>query len=416
MATAVADGASGARRNDKAAAKAGREISVSDAFSLGWNVCLLYASGEQPEWQEQSGLPDRLPSPSVFSEPERSLIRLGQVRNAVHRLSSRFPAREGEESLFAGASVQIEALIPRGPGIDGGSNPQENVRQAHRALARALSVCDARLAKAYHLGCDLACTCNKPKDRASLEEEFERRRIAQIGEALADLTSLLPDHSSRAVRLSCAEWRRWVQTPELSVAQAGDDAASPPPQGFERAKVRAVGKTREIDWSKEGDMVRKCLVRQGEVWRALLSGEKPGTAMLELQDYFATGARALKNAIKLLRGVWIPIVIALLLLLAGCLLLVTNEGALTKAAGLVTVAGSAGITWKGILGGLGPVIDQIQDPVWGAALDEEIAAAITCLPEGAQEVTEEAKKAAPAAGPQPSALAAEVEAQPGRVV
>ena len=378
------------------------QVAVAHAFSLGWNLCILYSSGERPTWEEPAEPPKRLPSPSLFSEAEHSLIRLGQVKSAIDRLTDRFPTRDGAESPFSPASTQIEALVPRAPGVGGGGSVKANLCQAHLALTRALSEADARLAKAYHLGCDLAFVCHAPHDLDSLREEFDRKRIAEIGEPLADLTSLFPDHSCRAVRLSCAEWRRWLQEPKLSIAEAGD-ADSEPPEGIERARARA-RKPRDLVWSKDGEEVQRSLVRQGEMWRALLSGEKPGTAMLELQDYFSTGARALKHAVRLLRGVWIAAIAAILLLAFGSFLLVRDDGAFATAAGLVGVAGSLGITWKGIFGSLGPVVAQIQGPVWGAALDEEIAIAITCLPAGARELSEKAKLAAPAAGPQPRAL------------
>lgn len=390
------------------------KVPVSQTFSLGWNICLLYLSGEQADWEQPAEPPDRLPSPSFFSEPEHSLIRLGQVRSTIHHLSSNLPADNvGNASAFSDVSVEIEVLFPD-PRRVGGGDPRVNLSQAHLALTQVLSETDPRLAKSYHLGCDLAAICNAPHDLTSLQAEFQRDHIAQVGEALADLTSLFPDHSCRAVRLSCAEWRRWVETPELSIAEVGENGSGPP-TGLKQARVRAARKTRSLDWSLDGEEVRRSLVRQGDVWRALLSGEKPGTAMLELQDYFATGARALKNAFKLLGGMRIPLALVVLLLVLGCVLLVSDAGALAKAGGLVAIVSSAGLTWKGFLGGLGPVVEQIQKPVWGAALDEVIAGAITLLPTGAQEASIDASEAAPASGPQPEALVARPDGGPAGV-
>jgi hypothetical protein len=404
MESATADSKKQERSENRAGALAAPKVPVSQTFSLGWNICLLYLSGEQAKWKQPAEPPDRLPSPSFFSEPEHSLIRLGQVRSTVHHLSSSLSGENGGGSAFSTVSTKIEVLFPD-PTQTGGNDPRVNLSQAHLALTQVLSETDPRLAKAYHLGCDLAAVCNAPHDLASLQAEFQRDHIAQVGEALADLTSLFPDHSCRAVRLSCAEWRRWVEVPELSVAEVGENGSGPP-TGLKQAKARAVRKTRGLDWSLDGEEVQRSLVRQGDVWRALLSGEKPGTAMLELQDYFTTGARALKKAFKLLGGMKIPLAAVLLLLVLGCALLVSDAGAAAKVGGLVAIASSAGLTWKGFLGGLGPVVEQIQKPVWGAALDEVIAGAITLLPTGAQEASIDASEAAPASGPQPEALVA----------
>lgn len=377
------------------------DVSVTRAFDLGWNLCLLYTSGESPERPAYAQPPPRLPSPSRFSESQRSLIRLSQVRSSIDHLDRRFPTREAGGSPFGAAGVQIDALMPAVGAAVFGGDPRVNICQAHLHLAEALSVSDPRLAKAYHLGCDLAYTCYAPHDLPSLKEQFKRKRIAQLGEALADLTSLLPEHAGRAVRLSCSEWQRWVKGSQIEDSGGSSETR----RGDERSRAR-IGR-QQFDWPQDGEEVLRALRRQGEIWRALLSGEKHGEEMLELQAYFATGARALKNAFRLLRGLLLPIAIALLFLAIGAWLLVKDEGAAATAAGLVTVAGAVGITWKGILGGLGSVVAKVQGPVWGAALDEEIATSITCLPKGAKEVSARPEQAAPASGPQPEALADE---------
>ncbi len=368
-------------------------IPVSQAFSLGWNVCLLYLSNAVPSWEEWRDAPERLPAPSGFSEREQSLIRLGQVRSTIDRFNAQFATSGGDGSLLSRASGHLNAL----DGDQHGErpDPRRDLYHAHRALSQALSAGDPRLAKAYHLGVSLATISNAPRDERSLKQEFGRPNIAQLGEGLADLSSLFPDHASRAVRLSCGEWRRWVEKPE-----------------YGRSGPISIGSAREMVWGDDGDDIRASLARQGEVWRALLSGEKSGVAMLELHAYFATAVRALKHGARLVRGVLLPIAVALVLLLVGSFLLVKNPGAGATALGVVTVAGAVGITWKGILGGLGSVAARLQRPVWGAALDEEIAAAITLLPPDARPVPEEADEAAPASGPQPEALATDAEPQP----
>jgi hypothetical protein len=383
---------------------------VNQAFNLGWNMCLLYRSGATPGWRTVSSIPELLPSPRSFDPAERSQIRMGQIRSAIDHFDNQLRTPDGHKS-FAIAGGHIERLRP--PPVEAPVvatvNPRECIFEAHLALAEALGASDARFAKAYHLGVSLACVTQASVDRESLEREFERDRIARLGEWLADLASLLPDHSSRVVRLSCAEWRHWVENPTIRVAEAAlaekeVDPDSNSPGRIARVKARTDRDTRTLEWSKDGKRVKRALVRQGDVWRALLSGEKEGPAMLELQDYFATGTRALKDGARLMRGMLVPLCAALALLAVGFWLLVKFEGAGATAFGIATVAGALGITWKGIIGSLGGVADKLQEPVWGAALDEQIAASITKLPSGAQAESEDAEKAAPASGPQPDLL------------
>jgi hypothetical protein len=383
-------------------------VPVSQAFSLGWNVCLLYLANTLPTWEQWEDAPERLPAPSDFSAQEQSLIRLGQIRSAIDRFNGHFARTDGNGSLLAAAGGHLESLSPHAQNEGEQPDPRRDLYKAHLALSRALSAGDARLAKAYQVGVSLAAICNSPQNPKMLGEEFDRLKIAQLGEGLADLSSLFPDHSSRAVRLSCGEWRRWVEKPEFDPLESpGQSAAAGAAGHYARAKAIATREPpRKMEWARDGEEIRAALVRQGEVWRALLSGEKSGTAMLELHAYFATGVRALKHGVRLLRGVLVPILVAVALLLFGSFLLVKDPGAGATALGVVTVAGAVGITWKGILGGLGSVASRLQKPVWGAALDEEIAAAITLLPTGARAVSEEAEEAAPAPGPPPDAFTA----------
>ncbi len=383
---------------------------VNQAFNLGWNMCLIYRTGKVPGWRSYDSTPEQLPSPRSFSSAELSQIRLGQIRSAIDHFGKQLHTPAGHKS-FASAGSHITKLNPppEEASATGKPDPRRCIFDAHLALAEALSASDARYAKAYHLGVSLASATHTTVDQGSLHREFTRDRIARIGEWLADLASLFPDHSSRVVRLSCAEWQRWVEDPtvrsaEAEIAEKEIDPSEDPPSLAARIRARADHDTRALDWEHDKKSVKRALVRQGDIWKALLSGEKEGPAMLELQDYFKTGRRALKDGVKLLRGMLIPALLAVVLLIFGSWLLLKNEGAGATAVGVATVAGALGITWRGILGSLGAVADKLQEPVWGAALDEQIAASITRLPSGAQAANRPAEKAAPASGPQPDLL------------
>lgn len=384
----------------EASGESSPEVSISQAFGLGWNICCLFLPGDGMA-RSGNGRPDRLPSPRLFSDDQRLEIRLGQVRMALSHLESGVPVPGGKDAVELEAAEHLAVLESNGgpPPSPTDAERTQALRDAHVALARDLSCRDPRLAKAYHLGVALADTCHPPADRESLEEAFDPARTAQIGEWLADLTAALPHHAGRAVRLSCATWRQWVDDPQfeptVTSQREGDEAGR-----MRRAKALATRDTDELEWSRDGRQVRRALVRQGEVWRALLTGEKPGNAMLELQDYVSAAGRSLRHGLRLIKGLWPAFLVALILLVAATWILVANDSAAAKVIGIVTLAGSVGVTWKGIFGGVGSVVAKLQRPVWGAALDEEVAAAITELPNGARLSGEKASAAAPAAGPE----------------
>jgi hypothetical protein len=112
--------------------------------------------------------------------------------------------------------------------------------------------------------------------------------------------------------------------------------------------------------------------------------------------------QTLRRMVRLLRGVWIPVGVGLAVFLGGLLVLVDNGSTGKLLAGVATVTGAIGFTWKGTLGAIGQVATNLEHPVWGAELDDEIAQAITKLPPGADLNWEEPKDAAPASGPQPA--------------
>jgi hypothetical protein len=369
-------------------------IPVSQAFSLGWNLARLYLSGESPCMQQWGPPPQRLPSPGTLSEAERSLIRLGQVKATIRRLDNQLASLNHDAALGETVEREVQSLEPTENGLAGSEDPRASLCSAHLGLGRALSCCDGRLAKSYQLGISLATTCYGPEGPQSLEAEFNRHRIAQLGEWLADLSALFPDHASRAVRISCTTWRRWVEDPQI--------------------KNNRIGKATPIGWEEEWIPVRRSLARQGEVWRALLADEKPATGMLELRNYVSAGGRALRNGIVLVRRLWPWLLAIVALFLFGLWALATKNTAGSTVAGIAAVTASLGISWKGVLGGIGGIVTKLDSAVWGAALDEEVGDAITILPPGADVSNEDAETIVPACGPNPEALALleEVEAQP----
>jgi hypothetical protein len=123
---------------------------------------------------------------------------------------------------------------------------------------------------------------------------------------------------------------------------------------------------------------------QGKLWRALLSGEKLGTDMLETKNYLDAASGLLRRirAVVLRSIVRFPFLSLLVVgLFAGGVLLILSQGTKASiAAGLGGILASLGISWKAIGASVGKVVAKLEQPLWGAELDAAIVDAITLLP------------------------------------
>ena len=179
-------------------------------------------------------------------------------------------------------------------------------------LLEALTVSDVLLGKAYGLGRAIAETAPLPANAITGEQRagqfrcmFDAGRVITIKDWLADLKTLLPDHTAYAVSRSLHDWQGWV-------AGALDTA----------------------DWAGARSAIRV----QGRLWRELLTGEKAARDILSLSDYLAAGRR---GTIELLWRFWW--VIAGAALLTGGIIYAGSN--LHGVPDLVRVVGS--IAWDG---------------------------------------------------------------------
>jgi hypothetical protein len=215
----------------------------------------------------------------------------------------------------------------------------------------ALSATDFRLGKAYGIGAALMNLTTRPPEQPDLKAHLSDARMAPILAAIDDLSSALPAHAGHGVRESLREWQKSV-VDESPVAP--DEPAT---------------------WLQ--------LARQGELWRAVLAGEKSGSDLLEIEDYVDAADRLSKR----MRGVAFRLVkqfpavcILIVALFAGGVLLVAltnSEAAIVAGAG--TILASLGLTWRGVGRMLGGLASKLERPLWGAELDIAVTQAITLL-------------------------------------
>jgi hypothetical protein len=219
------------------------------------------------------------------------------------------------------------------------------------AVLAILSAVDFKLSKAYALGRGLMNVTSRPTATTTLSEHLSAERVAPIVADIDDLSSALAAHAGHSVRASLVEWRASV-----------------------RSRSEVVPETQET-WL--------CLARQGELWRALLTSEKLGLHMLEIEDYVDAAERLSRRmrtvALRLVRR--FPEVVAgvILLFALGVFLITVTDNDAALVAGAGSVLASLGLTWRGVGRSLGGLAGKLERPLWGAELDTSITRAITLL-------------------------------------
>ncbi len=313
------------------------------SFALGWQMSELYNPGR---WPGKDAQPDAdLPGLGELGGSQRAELGLRQIQVGLTSLENKIKAA----GLDVPSVAEAEGKLPA-------AKPEETYRAAifklHVELLTTLTATHFRLGKSYGLGRALADTTRLPEDLKSLHEQLHLHRIATLRAWISDLTSLFPPHAGHSVNDSLNEWVTWAE------AQSEDGP---------------------LDTKN-----KRLLRRQGERWRALLSGEKRGTDDLELSEYVDAGVQAFSHTGKLawqFAKRFLPGIIAVLILIAGSLALVlTNPDAGEAAAGGLGLLASIGITWKGVGATLGKALAQAERPIWEAALDVEIVKAMSLLP------------------------------------
>jgi hypothetical protein len=318
---------------------------VAVAFMLGWQMAELYRPHRRRRTKPLSQ--EDLPGLGALEDSARIKILVDQVQAGLTRLHDTV-------SVTGLSSPDISELRPKLEGAD-----EQRRRQAvwglHMDTIALLTAANFRFGKAYGLGRALADTCRKPENCGEVCEELGRRRIANLLGWLDELSSALPQHAGHSVAASLERWR--------DCAAQWKDGTSP---------------------ISDDELLRR-LRRQGELWRALLSGEKHGSEMLEIDNWLDVAHGFMRRAGRIGRGLVLRMPLLTLLILAlfalgVWLMLRQHAEPASIVAGAAGIVGSLGLTWKGIGGTLGQLLEKLEQPLIGAATDQAIADAITLLP------------------------------------
>lgn len=314
---------------------------VASAVTLGWYLAALShpgtttatAAAARGDLMTLTALTDRAVAAFCLDQVK---VACGKLRGLVEQATLEMPGIEELERCVDAAE-------------DGARRDAADVLDA-RALA-VLSAADARLGKAYGVGRALMVLTTPPAEGAALAESLTEQRIAPVLAAVDDLVSALPPHAGHSVARSIVEWQRSVADRSTVVPDG--------PEGW---------------WQ---------LARQGELWRALLSGEKSGLDMLEIPDYLDAADRLAQRmrgmaAQVLKRFGWLVALVVGLFALGVVLVLVSGKSA-AVVAGAGTILASLGLTWRSAGQSLGALAGKLERPLWGAELDVAITQAITLL-------------------------------------
>jgi hypothetical protein len=323
---------------------------ICRAVALGWQVAQLFHSPVHrgPACDPERG--DHLPGRSDFPGASQSTWLGEQIQSQMGLLVGEVPP------VLAGAMSDVLTLLTdpdrsRDATLDA-------VFTLHCRLLEALSVADFLLGKAYGLGRAIAETTLLPANASTGDQRqdqfrsmFESGRLMTIKDWLADLKTLLPDHTAYAVSRGLHDWQQWV-------------AENPP--------------------ADDRDDARSAIRVQGRVWRELLTGEKAARDVLSLSDYLATARR---GAGQVLRRFWWAItgtaVLAAGIIYAGSYLHAIPDP-VRVAGGIAWLAGAAGLFSRAVSVVLGQGITRTEGWLWQIELDGSVAAATTYLPPGAR--------------------------------
>jgi len=353
------------------------DAQVATAIALGWYLAALGHPGKVA--QTAAAVRSSSTGLGVLTEGQTVAFCKGQVtvafaklRDLVEQAGLSLPDREIKELSDCIASAQDDARRKAAGEVDS------------KALS-ALSAADFRLGKAYGIGAAMMNLTTRPSPGVTLREHLTEAGIAPVVAAIDDLSSALPPHAGHSVRESLREWQTSIE-PQSSVAPEAPET-----------------------WLQ--------LARQGELWRAVLAGEKAGRDLLEIDDYVDAADRLSKRmrevAIRLVKRFPEVSVAVLVLFVIGVGLIALTDSAAAIVAGAGTILASLGLTWRGVGRSLGGLAGKLERPLWGAELDTAIKQAITLLERKEdRDVSKERRAVAVALGETTEAAAGREEPAP----
>ncbi len=281
-----------------------------------------------------------LPGVGKLGPKDRNKLRVAQLSRGLNLLAS----ATGDEEL---KRLNNEVRKSAKQGIV----PNNDCGRLHVELLSALTVADFRLGKGYGLGRALfelsreSPLGDTPGYRQALERRLAEKHLGKLIAWCLDLKSALPDHAGQAVAGSLEYWQSWA---------------------------------RQRPWTQieHADFARR-LRRQGERWRAILTGEKDARDLLTTTTYIQAGEELVSDAaevtVSFVKRFWILVSLVTVLLIGGLVAILLGG----VVGGLASIATALGISWKTASPTLSKLSAKLSGPLWEAELDAAITVAVT---------------------------------------
>jgi hypothetical protein len=331
-----------------AGASPAQQPQAQAAFRAGWLIAQLYGPILDRSGQDAG---DHLPSVSGLSREQRVELSMRELDDAL---------------ATAAAGIDYQADLGQVRAVRRSGTWHEAFKSAiaklHELLLTELTVKDASLGRAYGLGRSLSDTAWLPTDLASLGQQLNPYRVAELDGWLSDLSALLGQDPVTAVRGSLRTWSDWVASP-------------------------LVGR-RKLNWSRDGRGTELALRRQGAVWHDLLSGQRDPASLLTAEAYVEAADIAVHRVGVLARRVLLHFwyAVAFVLAVAGGLVYVSVAYAAGtgKIWGIFLAAiGGSGALIQGVRRGLSQVAQRAGAPLWQVEKADALQVGATRLPIGA---------------------------------
>jgi hypothetical protein len=318
------------------------------ALSAGWTMAVLY--GNVPDPPAPGG---QLPTVAELPMDDRAELELGRLYHLLTSLAG-LPG-------FAGSSVP-----PSAPG-----HAPADLQALNLAILKELATAQPGVELAYQLGQSLRETVAPPlaaddpgnaKDADPLALALDRGRVAKLQEWLATLSTQFPRHTAAIVAASLGRW-----------------------SDFAAVTVGKKTRLRTHDANPTAQEIREYLLRQGDLWLMLLSGDRTTNGLLSPEGYVAAGEAALRRSARLMRkilkhhaAIWIILAVAV----AGLLYLSLRylAGSAKVWTSIATVGGSLGAAARSITNTLARLTAEAERPIFAMAEEDAMAWAITTLP------------------------------------
>jgi len=356
------------------AVQEGFSAKIQRAFALGWHIAELHYL--PTDIRDPATPQDPLARVPDLEFPDRTRLLTAQISNDLYWLDIKPSGEIFPPGAIGPIGSANSDAIPVLDSIEESALAEVDAQQAksisemlHRPILLRLTVMSAELGKAYSLGVGLARTVFEAYEevqqvlakKAARKDEgarlrrvkecvakgFTQERVLDLWSELKDLKSLFPPY-----------------------------AADPIAAGLSGGQPSA---------SMQIETVSNRLRRQGQVWRALLSGERKPTDVLLAANYI-DGAidlvRKYSGLVVRMLGKNLATVLAALFTAAilSVVVILLQTFANISIAVVTGLLAALGVSGAGIMAALRPLAAKAEQALWETELTAAIGVAINYVP------------------------------------